>query len=99
MSQVVVATPDFISIVTNGGVFIATAGAAIAAVWGAVKKIKSVMPETANATKVVGGVILDNGSIRAWTDSNKEAAESNRDLQKEIMELRFAVLSLKDKIK
>ncbi len=98
-------SPDFVTIVTNVGVFLVAAGTVIAAIWSAVKKIKSVLPDqNGTATKMVGGAILDTSSILMWSESNREVAESNeavvasnREIQRELMELRFAVTRLVDK--
>lgn len=97
MSQIV-SSPDFVSIATNAGVFFAAVGTVIAAIWSAVKKIKTVEtgadPKT--ASKVLGGAILDSTTILMWQESNRDVAEALRDHQKEVMELRFAVVQLKD---
>jgi hypothetical protein len=55
-------SPDFVAIVTNAGVFAAAVGAVIAAIWGAVKKIRSVSDDDPKGknTKIIGGAILDN---------------------------------------
>lgn len=97
MSQIV-SSPDFVSIATNAGVFFAAVGTVIAAIWSAVKKIKTVEtgadPKT--ASKVLGGAILDSTTILMWQESNRDVVEALRDHQKEVMELRFAVVQLKD---
>lgn len=97
MSQVVT-SPDFVSIATNAGVFLAAVGTVIAAIWSAVKKIKSVETGTdaKTANKVLGGMILDTTTILMWQESNRDVVEALRDHQKEVMELRFAVVQLKD---
>lgn len=97
MSQVVT-SPDFVSIATNAGVFLAAVGTVIAAIWSAVKKIKSVETGTdpKTASKVLGGAILDATTILMWQESNRDVVEALRDHQKEVMELRFAVVQLRD---
>ena len=90
-------SPDFVTIATNVGVFLAAAGTVIAAIWSAVKKIKTVTPgDQTTAQKIVGGAILDNGTILMWSESNRGVADAIHDLEKEIVELRFAVTQLKD---
>jgi ribosomal protein L29 len=42
---------------------------------------------------------MDNTTMLMWSESNRDVAEALRETQKELMELRFAVTSLKDKIK
>lgn len=100
MSQIAVSL-DFITIATNVGVFLAAAGTVIAAIWSAVKKIKTVMPDATNATanKVVGGMIMDHTTMMMWSESNKGVTESIKDLEHEMRELRFAVTQLKDAVK
>lgn len=100
MSQIAV-SPDFITIATNVGVFLAAAGTVIAAIWSAVKKIKTVMPEANNPTtnKVVGGMIMDHTTMLMWSESNKGVTESIKDLEHEMRELRFVVTQLKDAVK
>ncbi|TXH41238.1 MAG: hypothetical protein E6Q97_38030 [Desulfurellales bacterium] len=100
MSQIAV-SPDFPTIATNVGVFLAAAGTVIAAIWSAVKKIKSVTPEAtaATANKVVGGMIMDHTTILMWSESNRGVSESIKDLEHEMRELRFAVTQLKDAVK
>lgn len=97
----VVSSPDFITITTNVGVFLAALGTVVAAIWTAVKKIKTVTPEsTAQQTqKVIGGMILDHTTMLMWSESNKEVAEALRDLKDEMKETRFAMTQLKDALK
>lgn len=97
--QQVALSPDFITIVTNVGVFLAAAGTVIAAIWSAVKKIKTAMPDNATTNKVIGGMIMDHTTLLMWSESNKGVSESLDDLQKEMRELRFAVMQLKDAVK
>lgn len=100
MSQIAV-SPDFVTVATNVGVFLAASGTVIAAIWSAVKKIKTVMPDATNATasKVVGGMIIDHTTMLIWSESNKGVAESIKCLEHEMRELRFAVVQLKDAVK
>ena len=100
MSQIAV-SPDFITIATNVGVFLAAAGTVIAAIWSAVKKIKTVTPDSQAAVtnKVVGGMIMDHTTMLMWSESNKGVAEALGDLEHEMRELRFAVTQLKDAVK
>lgn len=100
MSQVV-SSPDFVSIATNAGVFLAAVGTVIAAIWSAVKKIKSVEvgSDAKTASKVIGGAIMDTTTLLMWQESNRDVAEALRDHQKEMMELRFAVIQLRDTMK
>lgn len=96
----VVSSPDFVSIATNVGVFLAAVGTVIAAIWSAVKKIKSV--EGANnktAAQVIGGSIMDNTTLLMWSESNRVVAEALRDHQREMMELRFVMAQLRDTMK
>lgn len=92
-----VTSPDFITIITNVGVLLAAIGTVIAAIWSAVKKIKTMMPEdTHSATKVVGGSIMDTTTMIMFVESQRELMGVIRDMTKETMELRFAVTQLKD---
>jgi hypothetical protein len=97
----IVSSPDFISIVTNVGVFLAALGTVVAAIWGAVKKIKTLTPDAASpvAQSVIGGSIMENSTLLLWSDSNRGVIDALRDHQKEMMELRFAVLQLRDTLK
>lgn len=92
----IVSSPDFIAIVTNAGVFLAAVGTVIAAIWSAVKKIKSVDSDSKSTAKVLGGAILDSTTLLMWSESNRDVAEALRDHQREMAELRFAVLQLRD---
>lgn len=97
----IVASPDFITIVTNVGVLLAASGTVIAAIWSAVKKIKTI-GDTANsptASKVVSGMIIDNTTMLMWSESNRDVTEALREMHREMMELRFAVVQLKDTVK
>ena len=94
-----VASPDFVTLVTNVGVFLATVGAVVGVIWKTVKGIKAAGPEDAAATKVVGGTILDNASLLMWSESNRHVADAVQANTREVMELRFAVMALKDEMK
>lgn len=96
----IVASPDFITIVTNVGVFLAASGTVIAAIWSAVKKIKMLEDRSQMTTaKAVGGAIMDNTTMLMWSESNRDVTEALRDVHREMMELRFAVVQLKDTMK
>ena len=91
-------SPDFVTIVTNIGVLLAAIGTVIAAIWGAAKKIKSALPDDSGstATKIVGGSIMDTTTMMLFVESQREMMNAMRENTKEVMELRFAVHSLKD---
>lgn len=92
-----VTSPDFITIITNVGVLLAAIGTVIAAIWSAVKKIKTMMPEdTHAATKVVGGSIMDSTTMIMFTESQREMMGAMRENTREMMELRHAVLRLRE---
>lgn len=93
-----VSSPDLVTIITNVAVFVAAAGTTIAAIWGAVKKIKSALPDEKTG-KVIGGAIMETTTILMWSESNRDVVDALRDHQKEMMELRFAVTQLKDAMK
>ena len=67
----------------------------IAAIWQTVKKIKAALPEDA-ATKIVGGSIMDTTSMIMFVESQRELTGTVRDNTRELMELRYAVHSLKE---
>lgn len=101
----VVTSPDFVTIVTNVGVFLAAAGTVVVAIWSAAKKIKNAMPAEETTHKVVGGMIMDTTTLLMWSESNRHVVDGLSDLQhgmgtleKEMTELRFAVTQLKDKL-
>lgn len=91
-------SPDFVTIVTNIGVLLAAVGTVVAAIWGAVKKIKTALPDdsSSSATKIVGGSIMDTTTMMLFVESQREMMGAVRDNTREMMELRFAVVSLKD---
>lgn len=97
----IASSPDFVTIATNIGVFLAVAGTTIAAIWSAVKKVKAAFPESAQSTgqKVIGGAIMDSTTMLMWSESNRDVVDALRDHQKELMELRFAVTQLRDTMK
>jgi hypothetical protein len=96
----IVSSPDFISIVTNAAVFFAAVGTVIAAIWTAVKKIKSVEGADSKTTaRVLGGSIMENTTLLMWSESNRDVVEAIHLNTREMMELRFAVTSLKDVMK
>lgn len=93
----VATSPDFVTIVTNIGVFLAAIGTVIAAIWGAAKKIKSALPEdSASSTKIVGGSIMDTATMLLFTESQREIIQAVRENTREIVELRHSVDRLKD---
>ena len=94
----VASSPDFVTIITNIAVLVAAVGTTIAAIWGAVRKIKSALPED-KAERVIGGAIMDTTTLLMWSESNRDVADAMHQNTKEMMELRFAVTSLKDKLK
>lgn len=106
MATALTSTPDFVTIVTNIGVFLVAAGTVVISIWSAVKKIKTVMPsESPTTQKVIGGMIMENQTLLMWSESNRTVTDSNKglteqigDLEREIRELRFAVMQLKDRI-
>lgn len=95
----IVSSPDFITVATNVGVFLAALGTVIAAIWQAVKKIKTLTPDESSPAKVLGGAIMDNHTMLLWSESNRAVVDALRDHQREMMELRFATLQLKDTLK
>lgn len=97
MSQLAV-SPDLVTVITNVGVFLAASGTVIAAIWQAVKKIKTVMPETPAGSRVMSGMIMENQTLLMWSESNRSVVEKMSDLEKEIMELRFAMTQLREKL-
>lgn len=95
-----VSSPDFVSIVTNVGVFLAAAGTVVAAIWSAVKKIRTALPADQPTTgRVMSGMIMDNTTLLMWSESNRTVGDKIDDLTDEMKELRFAVTQLKDKMK
>lgn len=82
--------------VTNGGVLIAASGTVVAAIWSAVKKIKSAIPDDASQ-RVVAGLIMDHVSLNAFTESNRAVSSDLRELTSEMKELRFVVTMLLNK--
>lgn len=97
----IVSSPDFITITTNVGVFLAALGTVVAAIWTAVKKIKTLTPsdDPASKAKFVGGSIMENHTLLMWSESNRDVIDALRDHQKEMMELRFAIVQLRDTLK
>lgn len=110
MAAPLVSPPDFVTLITNVGIFIATAGATVVAIYSAVKKVEEALPDDANnKTKVVGGMIVDHTSMLMWSESNRlvvDAIESHQNtmrdttdkVTKEIMELRFVMSQVRDKL-
>lgn len=99
MAELITSSPDFVTIVTNVGVFLAAAGTVVAAIWSAVKKIKTAMPaDNPTTNKVVGGMIVDHTAMLMWSETNRMVVDALRDHQNEMKELRFALTSLKDKM-
>lgn len=94
----VATSPDFVTIVTNTGVLLAAIGTVIAAIWGAVKKIKSAMPDDSagTATKIVGGSIMDTTTMMMFVESQREMMACFRENTRELVELRHSVDRLKD---
>lgn len=92
----VVSSPDLVTIFTNVGVFLAAVGTVIAAIWGAAKKIKSVMPDDPGATKIVGGSIMDTTTMIMFTESQREMMAAMRETTRELVELRHTMERLKD---
>lgn len=100
MATEIASSPDFVTIVTNVGVFLAAAGTVVAAIWQAVKKVRTALPADQPTTgRVMSGMIMDNTTLLMWSESNRTSAEAMGDLEKEVRELRFAVTQLKDKMK
>jgi len=97
----IVSSPEAITIITNVGVFLAAAGTVIAAIWQAVKKIKTLESSTTPTVTqaVISGSIMENQTLLLWSECNRAVVDALRDHQKEMMELRFAVLQLKDTLK
>lgn len=99
MAAELATSPEFVTIATNVGVFLAAAGTVVTAIWQSVKKIKTAMPaDQPTPGKIVGGMIMDHTTLLMWAESNRTSAEAIGDLEKEVRELRFAVIQLKDKI-
>lgn len=93
----VATSPDFVTIVTNIGVLLAAMGAVVAAIWGAVKKIKTALPDDpAGATKIVGGSIMDTTTMIMFTESQREMTGAVRENTRELVELRHTMDRLKD---
>lgn len=89
---------DFITIVTNAGVFLAAAGTVVVAIWSAFKKVKAALPDEHHGTKVVAGLVMDHASMMMWAESNKTVCAKFDDMIDEMRELRFALTQLKDKL-
>jgi len=93
----VVNSPDLVTIITNIGVFLAAVGATIAAIWSAVKKIRTMMPDDTNTTsKVIGGSIMDSTTMLMFVESQRELMGTIRDNTRELVELRHTMGRLKD---
>lgn len=100
MATEIAASLDVTSIATNVGVGLGLAGAAITAIWKAVKKIKEAMPaDDPTVNRVVGGMIMDHTTLLHWSESNRTVGDKLDDLTDEMKELRFAITQLKDKMK
>lgn len=96
----VVSPPDFVTIITNIAVFVTASGATLAAIWGTVRRIRSAIPEEkGKGEKVIGGAIMDTTTLLMWSESNRDVIDAIHQNTKEMMELRFAVTSLKDRLK
>lgn len=101
-----VTSPDTVTLITNIAVFLAAAGTTVAAIWSAVKKIKTVLPQDAATTKsVVGGMIMDHTTLLMWSESNRTVSEKLdeamaviRENTRETVELRFVMTQVKDKL-
>lgn len=94
-----VTSPDFITIATNVGVFLAASGTVIAAIWSAVKKVKSVSSsDNTGPHKVIAGSIMDHSHLFMWSESNRTLGGQVSDLTDEVRELRFSIVQLKDKL-
>lgn len=98
MAELLTSSPDFVTIATNVGVFLVAAGTVITAIWSAAKKIKAAMPADTPQSKVVGGMIVDHTSMLMWSESNRLVVDALRDHQKEMMELRFVMSQVRDKL-
>jgi hypothetical protein len=94
------ASPDFVTVVTNVSVFLAASGSVAVAIWGAVKKIKSAIPvdDTSGRATIAGGMLMDRTSMLMWSESNKAVVDELGDLRDEMRELRFVMTQLKDKM-
>lgn len=92
MASTIEVSPDFVTIVTNIGVFITAAATVGMAIWSAGKKIREEHPE--GPQKVVGGMIMDNASLHLWRESNHTVSERLDDLRDEMREHRFALREL-----
>lgn len=100
MATEIAASLDVTTIATNIGVGLGLAGAAIAAIWKAVKKIKEAMPsDDPTVQRVMSGMIMDNTTLLMWSESNRTVGDKIDDLTDEMKELRFAVTQLKDTLK
>ena len=92
-----VTSPDFVSIITNIGVLLAAMGAVVAAIWSAVKKIRAMLPEdTGQASKIVGGSIMDTTTMIMFTESQREMIGAMRENTRELVELRHTMARVKD---
>lgn len=89
---------DFITIVTNAGVFLAAAGTVVVAIWSAFKKVKAALPDEHHGTQVVAGLVMDHASMMMWAESNKVVCNKLDDTISEMRELRFVMTQLKDKL-
>lgn len=100
MSSIIV-SPDFVTIVTNIGVFLAASGAVVAAIWSAAKKadIFEIGKKDKPVDRIVGGHLLDNTTLLLWSETNRGVIDALRDHQREMAELRFAILQLKEAVK
>lgn len=99
MATEIASSPEFITIVTNVGVFLAAAGTVALSIWQAVKKIRTAMPADQPTTgKIVGGMIVDHTAMLMWSESNRTVGEKLDDVRDEMRELRFAITQLKDKM-
>lgn len=91
-------THDFITIVTNAGVFLAAAGTVAAAIWSAFKKVKAALPDEHHGSEVVAGLVIDHTAMMAWAESNKQVCAHVDANTHEMRELRFAITQLITKI-
>lgn len=92
-------SPDVITILTNAVIGLAAIGAAAGGIFVGLRKIRNGAVEAGGEQKKLIGVsLMENTTLLMWSESNKEVCETNRDLTREIVELRHMLDRLRDKL-
>lgn len=89
MQQTIASSPDLLTVITNLGIFSLAVAAAVGGIWKGIKSVKR--EDDDSPQRIAQATIMESTTMLMLS-------ESNRSLEKEVVELRHAINRLIEKL-